>query len=59
MREPTARAVWPVSMRAPQKAIQLKMPEKNPEARYRNEHITLAEIIRANCQDKPHTNHEE
>lgn len=32
----------------PQKAIQLKMPEKNPEARYRNEHITLAEIIQAN-----------
>lgn len=43
----------------PQKAIQLRMPEKNPEARYRNEHITLAEIIRANCQDKPLTNHKE
>ncbi len=32
----------------PQKAIQLRMPEKNPKARYRNEHITLAEIIQAN-----------
>ena len=32
----------------PQKAIQLNMPEKNPNARYRNEHISLAEIIEAN-----------
>lgn len=32
----------------PQKAIQLNIPEKNPGARYRNEHIPLAEIIQAN-----------
>lgn len=34
----------------PQKAIQLNMPEKNPNARYRNEHISLGEIIAANEQ---------
>ena len=32
----------------PQKAIGLAVPEKNPNARYRNEHITLNEIIAAN-----------
>lgn len=36
----------------PQKAIQLVIPEKNPNARYRNEHITLQEIINANLQNK-------
>lgn len=34
----------------PQKAISLTAPEKNPKARYRNEHISLEEIINANCQ---------
>lgn len=34
----------------PQKAIQLTIPEVNPDARYRNEHISLQEIIEANCQ---------
>ena len=34
----------------PQKAIGLVMPEKNPNARYRNEHISLQEIIAANEQ---------
>lgn len=34
----------------PQKAIQLTVPEVNPNARYRNEHISLQEIIEANCQ---------
>lgn len=34
----------------PQKAIQLNIPEKNPNARYRNPHITLNEIIQANNQ---------
>ena len=34
----------------PQKAIGLAVPEKNPGARYRNEHITLSEIIAANHQ---------
>ena len=34
----------------PQKAIGLVIPEKNPSARYRNEHISLQEIIEANCQ---------
>jgi len=34
----------------PQKAIQLTIPEVNPDARYRNEHISLCEIMEANCQ---------
>ncbi len=34
----------------PQKAIQLTIPEVNPAARYRNEHISLREIMEANCQ---------
>ena len=34
----------------PQKAIKLRMPERNPEARYRNPHVTLADIQRANRQ---------
>lgn len=34
----------------PQKAIGLAVPEKNPNARYRNEHITLQEIIASNYQ---------
>jgi ferredoxin len=36
----------------PQKAIQLYCSEKNPDARYRNPYITLAEIITANNQIK-------
>lgn len=35
----------------PQKAIRLTVPEKNPRVRYRNEHISLQEIIAANCQN--------
>lgn len=35
----------------PQKAIGLVMPEKNPNARYRNEYISLQEIIAANEQN--------
>jgi len=38
----------------PQKAVQLNIPEKNPNARYRNPHITVNEIIQANHQS--HTN---
>lgn len=34
----------------PMKAIRLKMPEKNPHARYRNENISLCEIVEANNQ---------
>lgn len=34
----------------PQRAIELTVPEKNKKARYRNEHISLQEIIKANCQ---------
>lgn len=34
----------------PQKAITLKIADKNPDARYRNEHITLEDIIASNCQ---------
>ena len=36
----------------PQKAITLTVPEKNPQARYRNEHITLQEIIQSNNQSQ-------
>lgn len=35
----------------PMRAIQLKKPEKNPLARYRNENISLCEIVDANNQD--------
>ena len=34
----------------PSKAVQLTVPEKNSQARYRNEHISLQEIIQANSQ---------
>ncbi|MCM1193985.1 MAG: EFR1 family ferrodoxin [Acetatifactor muris] len=34
----------------PQKAIGLRYPEKNPEARFHNEHIRLPEIVEANNQ---------
>lgn len=34
----------------PHKGVKLTIPEKNPNARYRNEHISLPEIIKANCQ---------
>lgn len=34
----------------PQKAITIKRGEKNPNARYRNENITLEEIINSNNQ---------
>lgn len=34
----------------PMMAIQMNMPEKNPHARYRNEHIELCEIVDANNQ---------
>ncbi len=34
----------------PHKAIGLTIPEKNPNARYRNAHISLREIIQANQQ---------
>lgn len=34
----------------PQKAIGLTVPEVNPDARYRNEHISLQDIIEANYQ---------
>lgn len=33
-------------------AIGMNIPEKNPHARYRNEHITLSEIVMANNQTK-------
>lgn len=35
----------------PHKAIRLTVPEVNPNARYRNEHISLQEIIEANNQN--------
>ncbi len=36
----------------PMKAIGLNMPEKNPNARYRNEHISLEALMEANCRVK-------
>lgn len=36
----------------PQKAITLSIMDKNPNARYRNEHISLKEIIEVNNQNK-------
>ena len=39
----------------PHKAIQLTIPEKNSQARYRNEHISLREIIQANSQTISHS----
>lgn len=36
----------------PQKAITLAIPEKNPTARYRNENISLQELIAANQQNE-------
>lgn len=36
----------------PQKAIGLTVPEKNPQARYRNPDVTLQEIMRANAQEQ-------
>ena len=38
----------------PKKAIGLNIPEKNPNARYRNKHISLQEIIAANKQNVVH-----
>lgn len=34
----------------PQKAIGLRIADKNPKARYRNEHISLHEIMASNGQ---------
>ena len=36
----------------PMMAIQMNMPEPNPKARYRNEHISICEIVDANNQLK-------
>ena len=33
-------------------AIQLNLPEKNPTARYRNPHVRLTELVRANQQNR-------
>lgn len=35
----------------PKHAIRLTIPEKNPDARYRNEHIKLMDIVEANNQN--------
>lgn len=43
----------------PQKAIGLTVPEKNPNARYRNEHISLQEIMNANCQNNGRCQYEQ
>ena len=53
-REYTVNTVIPKGYRSAlglydtQKAIGLTVPEKNPQARYRNEHVTLQEIMQAN-----------
>lgn len=36
----------------PKNAIRLKIPEKNPEARYHNEGVRLSEIVEANDQNQ-------
>lgn len=36
----------------PMMAIQMRMPEKNPRARYRNENISICEIVDANNQNQ-------
>jgi ferredoxin len=36
----------------PEKAITLSIMDRNPNARYRNEHVALQEIINANNQSK-------
>lgn len=36
----------------PEMAIQLNMPEKNPNARYHNKYVRLTEIVEANNQNK-------
>lgn len=36
----------------PENAIRLKIPEKNPNARYHNENIRLSEIVEANNQNR-------
>lgn len=40
----------------PQNAIRLTVPEKNPAARYHNEHIRLTEIVKANEQNNLRNN---
>lgn len=35
----------------PKNAIHLNVPEKNPDARYRNEHVKLMDIVEANNQN--------
>ena len=34
----------------PENAVRLRIPEKNPNARYHNEHVRLTEIVRGNNQ---------
>jgi ferredoxin len=34
----------------PMKAVHLRIPEKNPDSRYRNENIGLMELVEANEQ---------
>lgn len=36
----------------PQNAIQLTIPEKNPKARFQNEHVKLMDIVHANWQEE-------
>lgn len=36
----------------PMMAIQMNIPEKNPKARYRNENISICEIVDANHQKR-------
>lgn len=49
-REETCEFCLACANNCPKKAIGLRIADKNPESRYRNEHVTLAEIIAANQQ---------
>ena len=47
-RQTTCEFCLACAQNCPQKAIGLSMADKNPNARYRNSHISLQEIIDAN-----------
>ena len=46
--EPVCTACLACINACPAKAIRMPMGEKNPDARFRNEHVTLADLIAAN-----------
>lgn len=50
-RQSTCEFCLSCAQNCPQKAITLSIADKNPNARYRNEHITLEDIIASNQQN--------